>query len=77
MWREKQFLSKDVTKIISVPEFLQEVFYSLTLKEVRECRLVCSEWRAFIDQYNTLTHFVFAYRVPKDLSWPNIRWFSI
>ena len=32
-------------------EYLREVFNNLTIKEVQNCRLVCSEWKYFIDQY--------------------------
>ena len=38
-------------------EFLREVFNNLTIKEVQNCRLVCSEWKDFIDQYTSLELF--------------------
>ena len=39
------------------PEFLREVFNNLSLKEVQHCRLVCSEWKHFIDQCSGLEVF--------------------
>ena len=37
-------------------DFLQHVFFYLNLEEVQQCRLVCSTWRDFIDEYVWLRH---------------------
>jgi len=53
--REQRSLKQLFSMGCGFTEFLREVFNNLSLKEVQHyCRLVCSEWKHFIDQCSGL-----------------------